>query len=87
MMHDTKDTIIKPFMNGRSQAIRIPSEFRYKMNEELYINKIGDTLIVTPKKSLKNTFEKSLSLFSDDFMEEGRPEESSNERRMKEVKL
>lgn len=36
---------------------------------------------------LKNTFEKSLSSFSNDFMEEGRPEEASNEKRMEEANL
>lgn len=72
------ENLTKPFMNGRSQAIRIPSEYRFNMDDELYINKVGDTLIVTPKSSLKDSFEKSLTMFTDDFLEEGRPEESSN---------
>lgn len=87
MSTDTKENIIKPFMNGRSQAIRIPSEFRFDMDDELYINKIGNTLVVTPKKALKSSFEKSLSMFSDDFMEGGRPEESTNKNRLEEIRL
>jgi antitoxin VapB len=87
MPTDTKENITKPFMNGRSQAIRIPSEFRFNMDDELYINKIGNTLVVTPKKALKSSFEKSLSMFSDDFMEDGRPEESTNKKRLEEIHL
>ena len=36
------DTIqtTKVFMNGRSQAVRIPSEYRFA-EDELFINKIG----------------------------------------------
>ncbi len=74
-------TTTKAFMSGRSQAVRIPREYRFvKDDQELYINKVGDTLMLTPKSSLKETFLKSLKLFTDDFMEEGRPEELPNER-------
>lgn len=85
MINNTRENIIKPFMNGRSQAIRIPSKFRYNMEEELVVNKIGDTLIVTPKDSLKSSFEKSLYMFSDDFMKDGRPDEVENEKRIRGV--
>lgn len=87
MANAVKENIIKPFMNGRSQAIRIPGEYRFNMDDELFVNKIGDTLIVTPKKDLNKSFNRSLSMFSDDFMEDGRPEENSNGKRMKEIAL
>ncbi len=38
----------KVFQNGRSQAIRIPKEFRVD-SDEVYIEKIGDTLVIKPK--------------------------------------
>ena len=41
--------IAKVFQNGRSQAIRIPKEFRVD-TKEVYIEKVGDTLIIKPKK-------------------------------------
>lgn len=44
--------LAKVFQNGRSQAIRIPKEFRVS-TDEVYIDKIGDTLIVKPKKANK----------------------------------
>lgn len=70
----------KAFMSGRSQAVRIPKEYRFaRDDQELYINKVGDTLMLTPRSSLKETFLKSLRMFTDDFMEDGRPEEASNE--------
>lgn len=41
--------LAKVFLNGRSQAIRIPKDFRVDSNE-VYIEKVGDSLIITPKK-------------------------------------
>ena len=42
----------KVFQNGRSQAIRKPKEFRVD-DSEVYIEKIGDTLIIKPTKTDK----------------------------------
>ena len=67
----------KPFMSGRSQAIRIPKEYQFD-DTEVIINRVGDSLIITPKSSLQDTFFEGLSLFSDDFMVDGRPEETQN---------
>lgn len=62
------------FMNGRSQAVRIPVEYRFE-EDELYVNKIGDTLMLTPRSALVNTLRSGIALISDDFMAEGCPEE------------
>ena len=40
--------LAKVFKNGRSQAIRIPKEFRVD-SDEVYIEKVGDSLIIKPK--------------------------------------
>ena len=64
----------KVFMNGRSQAVRIPAEYRFE-EDELFVNKIGDTLILTPKSLLIQSMRQGLSMISDDFMQDGRPEE------------
>ena len=40
--------LAKVFQNGRSQAIRIPKEFRVDTTE-VYIEKVGDALIIRPK--------------------------------------
>jgi len=52
--------VAKVFQNGRSQAIRIPKEFRME-ESEVYIEKIGDTLIIKPTKTDKwDSFFKTL---------------------------
>lgn len=69
----------KPFMSGRSQAIRIPKEYQFE-DTEVIINRVGDSLVITPKASLKDAFYTGLSMLSDDFLADGRPEEVSNTR-------
>ena len=71
-------TTTKPFMVGKSQAIRIPKGYELD-SSEVIINKIGDSLVITPKNSAKDAFVNGLSMFSDDFLAEGRPEEEENE--------
>lgn len=69
----------KVFTTGRSQAIRIPKEYRFNV-DEVYINKIGDIITLTPVKSLTKAFEEAQGLFSADFFEEGMPEEIPSKR-------
>lgn len=69
----------KPFMSGRSQAIRIPKEYQLE-DTEVVINRVGDSIVITPKDSLKNAFYMGLSMLSDDFLADGRPTEASNKR-------
>jgi antitoxin VapB len=57
----------KTFMSGRSQAIRLPKEYRFA-NEEIYINKIDDVLMIVQKDKIWDVFEKSVTKFTDDFM-------------------
>lgn len=38
----------KLFMNGRSQAVRLPAEFRFE-GKEVYIEREGDRVILRPK--------------------------------------
>lgn len=44
--------IAKVFQNGRSQAIRLPKEYRVN-SSEVYIEKIGNSLIIVPKEKSK----------------------------------
>lgn len=69
----------KPFMSGRSQAIRIPKEYQFE-DTEVVINRVGDSLVITPKDSLQKAFYMGLSMLSDDFLAEGRPAEITNAR-------
>ena len=63
--------IAKVFQNGRSQAIRIPKEYRVE-SDEVYIEKVGDTLIIKPKKEDKwdRFFESLDTVETKDFVRE-----------------
>ena len=69
----------KVFTSGNSQAVRIPKEFHIDFSE-LFIKKIGSSIILTPKESNWENLERSLSEFSDDFMTEGRIQPAMQER-------
>lgn len=69
----------KVFNSGNNQAKRIPREYQVE-DKELYIQKIGNTIILFPKTNPWETFEKSLSEFSDDFMIDGRNQPEMQER-------
>lgn len=69
----------KVFTSGNSQAVRIPKEFHIEYSD-LYIKKIGSTIILFPKENRWKNLEESLSEFSDDFMSEGRNQPVLQER-------
>lgn len=69
----------KVFENGRSQAVRLPKEYRFK-DEEVAVNKIGDVVILMPKENKWSGFLNSLNLFSEDFMNGGRETSAVQER-------
>jgi len=62
----------KVFTNGRSQAVRIPKEYRFD-EREVFINRVGDALILTPVSKIQSVYQSGLEGFSSDFMAEGRP--------------
>ncbi|MGA9111716.1 MAG: type II toxin-antitoxin system VapB family antitoxin [Smithella sp.] len=59
----------KIFTNGRSQAIRLPKEYRFK-GDEVYINKIDDIVVIMPKNKKMASLMNTLDKFTGDFMEE-----------------
>ncbi|MBQ9494014.1 MAG: antitoxin [Treponema sp.] len=61
----------KVFMSGNSQAVRIPKEYHID-SSEMFIKKIGTTIILYPQSRLWENLKKSFSEFTDDFMSEGR---------------
>ena len=70
----------KVFMSGNSQAVRIPKEYQVEEGE-LFINKIGNTIMLFPKNDPWERFKQSLSEFSGDFMADGRNQpEMQNDR-------
>ena len=67
----------RPFMSGRSQAVRIPKELRLE-DTEVVINRVGDSLMITPREALERMFFSGIDMLSDDFLADGRPEETPN---------
>ena len=59
----------KLFQNGQSQAVRLPKEFRFENQKEVFIKKVGSSIVLMPKndKSVWDRFFDSLDDFSDDF--------------------
>lgn len=72
-------TTAKIFENGRSQAVRLPKEYRFS-GDEVLVNKIGDIVLLVPKNNHWAGFLSSLNLFTTDFMQDGRAEQVSQER-------
>ena len=71
--------LAKIFENGRSQAVRLPKEYRFN-DEEVAVNKIGDVVILMPVGNKWSGFLNSLNLFSEDFMNDGRNQSKVQER-------
>ncbi len=59
--------IAKLFMNGGSQAVRLPQEYRFD-GEKVFIKKMGTSVVLIPYQEPWQTIFDSLDRFSDDFM-------------------
>ncbi len=69
----------KIFENGRSQAVRLPKDYRFT-TDEVMINKVGEIVILVPKNTKWDFFMKAMDMFSEDFLEDGRPPQNIQER-------
>ena len=58
----------KVFINGRSQAVRLPKDFRFS-GDDVFINKIGKIVILIPKDDPWASLANSLDQFTADYME------------------
>jgi antitoxin VapB len=67
--------IAKLFMHGRSQAVRLPKEFRFE-GKEVKVSKVGDKVILEPigkKRFDAAAWRAELDRYRDiPFMEDGR---------------
>ena len=69
----------KIFTNGRSQAVRLPKEFRFSDND-VFIKKIGKMVVLLPKDDPWSSLVNSLDQFTDDFMDSrDQPRQDSRE--------
>lgn len=59
----------KLFKNGKSQAIRLPKEYRFR-GTKVFIKKIGNAVVLIPEQDSWQSLTESIGMFSDDFMAE-----------------
>ena len=57
----------KIFMNGRSQAVRLPKEYRFDC-DEVYIEKQGDKVIISAVQPDWDEFFNVVAVFDGDFL-------------------
>ncbi|MCR5788900.1 MAG: type II toxin-antitoxin system VapB family antitoxin [Lachnospiraceae bacterium] len=59
----------KVFTNGGSQAVRLPKNYRFDTSE-VYVNQIGNVVLLIPTNDRWQSLLTSLSLFTEDFLSE-----------------
>lgn len=61
----------KLFVNGKSQAVRLPKEFRFA-GDEVFVKRVGNAVMLYPKEKVWETFMSGVNGFSNDFLADGR---------------
>ena len=71
----------KLFMTGRSQAVRLPKEFRFK-GDEVCIKRIGSVVVLFDPRDRKNLLTGSFGRVTSDFMLERQQPRRPDKRRL-----
>ena len=61
----------KLFMTGRSQAVRLPKEYRFK-GDEVLIKRVGEAVVLLPRTRSWDALLEGLALFEPGFRLERR---------------
>jgi antitoxin VapB len=70
----------KLFINGRSQAVRLPKPYRFE-GKEVYIKKVSQGILIMPKdKSVWGVWEENLKKYDEPFMPDRNQPDSQQER-------
>jgi antitoxin VapB len=67
----TERVVAKLFRNGRSQAVRLPKEFRFR-GEKVQVRRVNTGVLLEPVLDAKEWFVRLDSAGPGDFMAEGR---------------
>ena len=67
------------FVNGRSQAVRIPRAYQFEGVDEVILRKEGDALIILPARKSWESFADEVERADADFMAE-RPDLMEDDR-------
>ena len=72
-------TRAKLFMHGRSQAVRLPKEFRFE-GTEVYLRRVGADVVLSsqPKASMQNLLDALLEFEPGFIMERRQPEQADD---------
>jgi antitoxin VapB len=73
-------SIAKLFMNGASQAVRLPKEFRFE-GEEVCVKRIGAAVLLFPREAAWSITAEALGRADDDFMADRDQPAKPDERR------
>jgi antitoxin VapB len=57
----------KIFVNGRSQAVRLPKEYRFD-TKEVIVTKVDDMVVLYPKEAGWDLLNRGIERFTDDFL-------------------
>jgi antitoxin VapB len=74
-------TTAKLFANGRSQAVRLPHEFRFA-GREVRIRRFGFGVLLEPIEIDVNAWFEALDRFEEPFMPDGREQPETPRRRV-----
>ena len=70
----------KLFINGRSQAVRLPKSYRFE-GKEVYVKKVSEGVLLLPKdKTIWDAWERNLQKYDSPFMVERNQPESQQQR-------
>ena len=67
------------FKSGNSQAVRLPKQFRFDVDEVEILRRGGEIVLRKPKRDLGQAFA-ALGAMPEDFMAEGRRDEAPQKR-------
>ena len=67
------------FQSGNSQAVRLPKQFRFHVDEVEILRRGREIVLREPKRNLAEAF-RALSSMPEDFMTEGRQDEPPQKR-------
>jgi antitoxin VapB len=73
----------KLFMTGRSQAVRLPKEYRFE-GDEVMIKRVGDAVVLLPRTRTWDSLVESLNQFEPGFrLEREQPAQQQKRTKLK----
>jgi antitoxin VapB len=72
-------TLARIFQSGNSQAVRLPKEFRFDVDEVEILRQGSDIILRVPQRSAAGVFD-ALATLPPDFIADGRDDAPAQER-------